>query len=75
MDEQMIWDLQNTWYQWVEQDCINRNLSGKILPLSSTYNASKFTGMCENPAIRHFAYEREWRNDPLVIKYREGAKA
>lgn len=70
-DDEMIEDLNHTWYQWVEQDCINTLCYPKILPLGSEYNASQFTARCDDPVIRHFAFERGWQQTFLVKRYAE----
>lgn len=69
-DDVMIDDLNNNWFQWVEQDCINRNLADGILALGSEYNASQFSESCENPKIWHFAYTQGWQNKDIVKQYR-----
>ena len=71
-DDQMIDDINRTYFQWVEQDCINKNLAGGILTLGSEYNASQFSAPCENPKIWHFAYTQGWQNKDIVKQYREG---
>ena len=70
LDDHMIEDLNNTWYQWVEQDCINTNCIDHVLPLSSTYNASQFTAPVADPKILHFAFTPGWEQREIVKHYR-----
>ena len=72
MDDQMIEDLNHRWWQWVEQDCINRNCEDGIMVLPSTYNDCQFTAPCDNAKILHFAYTFDWKDYSIVKKYREG---
>jgi len=71
LDDQMIEDLNHTWYQWVEQDCINTNCIGHVLSLGSTYNASQFTEPVEDPKVLHFAYTPGWEQKEIVRQYHD----
>ena len=68
---ELIFNINNCWYQWLEQDCFNIVCKNHIKVLGSEWNACQFTEPCDNPKIRHFAYEQNWLNDPLIIKYRD----
>lgn len=70
MDNSLIYALNNKKYKFAEQDCMNELFRGKILDLPSMYNANDWTPRCSSPRIYHFAGEKEWRNEPIVEKYR-----
>lgn len=58
-------------YTYLEQDVFNQKCKGKILPLSSDYNATYYTEPTNHPKIVHYAGVKhdEWRRVPLVDHY------
>lgn len=72
MDDVMMTDLLATKYQFIEQDCINRNCAGRILELPSVYNDSFATerNKLEDIKIAHFAGTRQWQNNDFVDPHR-----
>lgn len=68
-DNEIIYCLNNKHYYFNEQDCINIRCAGKILPISNIYNANAYTGLPQNPKIRHYAASRIWQSKPLIQKY------
>lgn len=60
-------------FPYNEQDCINQLCKGKILEISSDYNANNYTIPTRTPKIVHFAAIPSWQNAPLVQMYREKA--
>lgn len=70
MDDSLIKALNTKAYEFADQDCINDICSDKILLIPSTYNANDYTQPCDNPKIRHFAAERNWRENHILYQYR-----
>ena len=71
IDDRIIRSLNRDKFQFAEQDCINRICRGRILTMSSTYNANRWTDPCEDPAIIHFAAEQNWNKLPIIQSYLE----
>ena len=66
-----IVDLINTKaFGATEQDAMNSLCADKILAISPKYNKSNWTEVPFEIKIRHFAHEDNWREDPLVSKYK-----
>ena len=64
---QMIEALNNRWYMWVEQDCLNEFCYPHIITLGPEWNSSQFTQLVAQPKIRHCAYEHDWKEkDPFL---------
>ena len=70
MDDALIKALNTKAYDFADQDCINDICSGKILIVPSMYNANNYTEMCKNAKIRHFADEKNWRDNLMLYEYR-----
>lgn len=66
---QLIDAINNKWFQWVEQDCLNDYCQTKAL--GSEWNSSTFTGIAEEPIIRHFAFweQANWKNSDIFRRY------
>lgn len=71
MDNRIIRELNNRYYPFCEQDCINELCKRGILPLKSEFNSNDYTKPCENPRIIHFAAIDKWNKFPIVQKYRD----
>ena len=54
-DDQLIYNLNNFWYRYAEQDCFNQTLRGKIFILPSDYNCAIQTAPPQHEKITHFA--------------------
>jgi len=67
LDAVMLEAINTISFQWLEQDCINAHL--KMLPIGSEWNACQFTSPCDDPKIRHWAYERTWEESEPYLKY------
>ena len=70
MDDILIDALNTKKFDFADQDCINELCQDKILVIPSTYNANDYTEKCTNPKIRHFAAEKDWRENPILYQYR-----
>ena len=69
MDDQLIRDINQTKYLWYEQDCINENCKGHVLPIGSEYNWCWFSDQSVEPKIVHFAATPEWFSNEMVQRY------
>ena len=69
MDDRLIRALNTERFEFVEQDCINRECAGHILELPGEYNATRFTTKSGNPLIKHFAAIPNWHEEPEVMKW------
>ena len=69
---QMMYALNNKWYLWFEQDCINEVCAHRLKTLGNEWNSSQFTGIAPDDKIliRHFAYERTWRESAIFNYYK-----
>lgn len=67
--DKIIKDLNTVWYEFPEQDCINKLCKGGIMEIPSDYNANNYTSPTKNPKIHHFAATKNWQSNPLVKKY------
>lgn len=58
-------------YTYLEQDVFNQKCKGKILKLSSIYNATDYTAPTTSPKIVHYAGIKHdiWKRTPLVDHY------
>lgn len=70
--EEFIYALNHWQYRWIEQDVMNYLCQGRIKILPPEYNACDFI-QHDYERIRHFAAQGydKWKNDPLVVHYRE----
>lgn len=71
MDDILVDALNRKAYNFADQDCINDICRNKIMLIPSIFNANHWTEPCENPKIRHFAAESNWRENPLLYQYRD----
>ena len=69
-DDEIIFALNTKRYQYTTQDCMNEKCQGKILELLSDFNVCSFTEKTEEKRIIHFANRHDWRNEPVVLKYK-----
>ena len=59
-------------YIFAEQDCLNEECVGQVLPISSKWNVSPFTAPTSEAKIWHFAAQPDYfETEPLVRKYME----
>lgn len=70
-DDEIIAALNNKFYQYNEQDCINELCQGYILELPADYNINNYTYNALHRKIIHFAAIKNWHNLPLVNWYKE----
>ncbi len=71
MDNKLINALNSKKYEFADQDCVNDICYDKILQISSVYNVNDYTEPCENPKIRHFAAEKNWRENIILHQFRD----
>ena len=70
LDAKMLAAINREPFMWLEQDCINKYCTMKVLP--SEWNASQFSEPCDDPKIKHWAYDIDnWLASPEYIKYRD----
>ena len=70
MDGRIIRALNTKSYDFNEQDCLNEQCEGRILTISSDYNANDYTEPARETKIIHYAARGDWRNEEIVQKYR-----
>lgn len=70
-DNKIIDAINNEWFQYNEQDAINKLCYGHIAPLPAKYNMCQFTSPSFqiNCLIRHFAFEHPWQDKELYKRY------
>lgn len=70
-DDRIIWDLNNNYYRNDVQDCFSRKTPEDYkLKLPSDYNAGhRFCLATKNKKIIHYASNKNWFNEPEVLKY------
>lgn len=69
--DKIIAELNARKHTYPEQDCFTIFCQGKILEIPSEYNATHFTVPCDNPKIIHYADTKDWRDKPIVKKFRD----
>lgn len=69
-DDEYIYDLNNCYRPFPEQECFSALSQGKILELSGEYNLSTSTATSTNEKILHFAANKNWRLLKLVNEFR-----
>lgn len=75
MDVQILKDINETWYEVMEQDCYCHNCWPKILRIPSVYNVAFFTEPhIGDPKIIHLASNKNWFDDPLVKEWKRKTK-
>lgn len=57
-------------YDFTEQDVMNIVCKDHILEMSSEYNVCNYTKRTDHPRIIHYAGRNDWRDKPLVTKYK-----
>ncbi len=63
-DDQMIWMLNETRYDWAEENVINRlGAYGKIIELPLRFNEAVCNGFTDQPAIVHWAGFRDFQTN------------
>lgn len=63
-DDQMIWMLNETRYNWIDEYVMNRvGAYGKIVELPLRFNEAVCNGFTDNPAIIHWAGFRNFQTD------------
>lgn len=69
--DEVIKALNEGHYTYLEQDVFNQRCKGKILVISSEYNATNYTDPTNHPKIVHYAGVKlnDWRKVPLVDHY------
>ena len=75
MCDQILKDINTTWYEVMEQDCYCNNCWPHIYRLPSIYNVAFFTEPhIGDPKIMHFASNSNWYNEPMVKNWRGRSK-
>ena len=69
-DDEIIAELNRSFYQYPEQDAINKMCQGKILKIPSDYNACPWVEPYDTPKIIHFAAFNPWNHFPIVQAYK-----
>ena len=71
MCDQILKDINENWYEIMEQDCYNHNCWPHILRLPSIYNVAFFTEPhIGDPKIIHLASNKEWFDHPYVQEWK-----
>lgn len=68
-DEKYIYDLNNCFRYFPEQECFSALSQGKILELPSKYNLSCVSGSSVEEKIVHFAAYKQWPNLQIVQEF------
>ena len=69
-DDKYIYNLNNCFRYYPEQECFSALSQGKILELPSKYNLSCASGISVDEKIIHFAAYKKWQNLRIVQEYR-----
>lgn len=67
--DEIIKALNERYFEFIEQDCINELCQGKILELPPIYNSCPWTQATINPVIYHMAAYPAWFGDSIVQRY------
>ena len=70
-DTEMIKALNTRAYYFVSQDVLNGLCRGSIRELPGEYNVCDYTIPSTSVKIIHYAGKNNWRNNDIVVKYRE----
>lgn len=70
-DTEMIKALNTRAYYFVSQDVLNGLCRGSIKELPGEYNVCDYTIPSTSVKIIHYAGKSNWRNNDIVVKYRE----
>lgn len=70
--DEIIYKLNHTFYDFVEQDCFNLCCQNNILIMSSDYNVNNWVDPYKEKKIIHYAAVPlyQWQHQPTVQKYR-----
>lgn len=69
--DEIINALNTHYYEYPEQDCINKLCKGGIKELSGRYNFCEFTIDDDECVIRHFAANKNWRKTVWAREYED----
>lgn len=70
-DDELIKALNAKAFFFVSQDVLNGCCQGHILELPGEYNVCDYTVPSTSVKIIHYAGKSNWRNNDIVVKYRE----
>ena len=70
LDDKYIYDLNNCFRYYPEQECFSALSQGKILELPSKYNLSCVSGTSVDEKIIHFAAYKKWTTLKIIQEYR-----